>query len=177
MVLRYLMTRTWMSVLCLFVLVPIAAFDYFAHLPDNLCSRANLQGANIDLACGVVAFSGFAALLVTASSLVVGNDLAKDRFRRELAVLLFVEAGALAFAIGLVLADSATYIALTGYDINTSRCPVPHPVGSHVYGLLTVVSLSLLFVLLRAFGAWTGVERRDPKQRPRRTSELGGAAS
>src|SRR6478736_8539242 len=99
-VLRYLMTRTWMSILCLSVAVPIAAFDYLALSTDNLCSRANLQGANIDLACRVVAFSGLAVLLVTASSLVVGNDLAKDRFRRELAVLLFVEAGALALALG-----------------------------------------------------------------------------
>ena len=78
MVLRYLMTRTWMSILGLFVAVPVAAFYYIAHVPlDGGCTVVTTrQGANIDLACGVVAFSGLAALFVT---LVVGDDLAKGK--------------------------------------------------------------------------------------------------
>jgi len=158
-----------MSILGLFVAVPVAAFDYLAHLPSLAAPACTVvttrQGANIDLACAVVAFSGLAVLLVT---LVVGKDLSKGK-GRDVAVLLFLEAGALATAIGLVLADSATYVAVYDEVLDDFYdCYNPGPttvVASHVYGLLTVVGLSLLFVLLRAFGAWTGVERPEPKRR------------
>jgi len=69
-------------------------------------------------------------------------------------------AAALTVAIGLVLADSATYIARipdTGYAE-----------VSHVPGVGAVPAVALGFLLLRAFGAWTGVERASRAQ----TAEL-----
>jgi hypothetical protein len=161
---RYLMTRTWMSVVSLIVAIVAAALDYFPTSPGLGILDCDwedvLQGANINLACRIVVLTG-AAVLVTM--LVTRHGLPQDRFRRALAVLLFLEAGALAVAVGFILADSATWVAeLTYYDCPAGRSPV---VG-HVYGLLAVCGVTLAFVLLRAFGAWTGVERADRAHRP-----------
>jgi hypothetical protein len=163
MVLRYLMTRTWMSMVCFLVAVPVATRDFFDLGQRFLCnwSWADYgcvtvifhQGANIDLACQVVTVSGIATMLALVLTKARG---------RGLAVLLFLEAGALMVAFGLVLADSATYVARirdTGYTE-----------VSHVPGLLVVSWFSVWFLLLRAFGAWNGIERPDPAQRRRRSN-------
>src|SRR5580765_205856 len=108
MVLRYLMTRTWMSIVCLFVAIPEATRAVFAlgyrlscHVNFDIdaagCSDPVVifrQGANIDLACRVVAFSGFATLLV---AFVLWSDAywGKRKQGRGLAVLLFLEAAVL----------------------------------------------------------------------------------
>jgi hypothetical protein len=165
-VLRYLMTRTWMSVACLLVAIPVAIRDVFAlgyrfscdvnfNIDAGVCSDPAVifrQGANIDLACQVVAFSAFATLLA-----LVPLDV--DKKGRSVGVLLFLEAGALMVAIGLVLADSATYVARipdTGYAE-----------VSHVPGLVAVPAVALAFLLLRAFGAWNRIEPGDAVRRPR----------
>jgi hypothetical protein len=146
-------------VVCLLVAVPVAIRDVFAlgyriscHVNFNIdaggCARGGptvifRQGANIDLACQVVAWSAFATLLA----------LVAVRRGRGLAVLLCLAGGALMVAIGLVLADSATYIARipdTGYKE-----------VSHVPGLVAVPAVALGFLLLRAFGAWNRIERPD----------------
>ena len=155
-VLRSLMTRTWMSTACLLVAVPVAIRDVFAlgyrvscHVNFNIDAQCYgptvifRQGANIDLACQVVAWSAFATLLALVS-------IRRDR---GLAVLLCLAAGALTVAIGLAMADSATYVARipdTGYSE-----------VSHVPGLVVVPAVTLVFLLLRAFGAWNRIERPD----------------
>ena len=155
--LRYLMTRTWISVVFLLVAIPEAIRDVFAlgyrischvnfNIDAGLCSVPSVifrQGANIDLACQVVAWSAFATLLALVSI----------RRGRGIAVLLCLAAGAFMVAISLVLADSATYIARipdTGYAE-----------VSHVPGLVAVPAIALGFLLLRAFGAWNRIERPD----------------
>ena len=156
MVLRYLMTRTWMSVVALLVAVPVAIRDVFAlgyriscHLNfdiDYQCYGPAVvfrQGANIDLACQIVAWSAFATLLALV-------PLAIDKKARGLAVLLLLEAVALTIAIGFAVADFATYVARipdTGYRE-----------VSHVPGLIAVPAVAVVFLVLRAYGAWNGVE-------------------
>jgi len=163
-VLRYLMTRTWMSMVCLLVAVPVATRDVF-DLGGRIVGDTVIfhQGANIDLACRVVVYSAVATLLlahnVNIRRLAADGGSVRNEKRRVLAVLFFLEAGALTVAIGLALADFATYVARipdTGYRE-----------VSHVPGLIAVPSVALLFLLLRAYGAWNGIERRDPTQRRR----------
>lgn len=155
------MTRTWMSVVCLLVAIPVAIRDVFAldyriscHVNFDIdaapCSTPSVifrQGANIDLSCRVVVLSGLATVLALLSI----------RRGRGLAVVLLLEAGALTVAIGLALADVATYVARipdTGYSE-----------VSHVPGLVVVPAVAVVFLLLRAYGAWYDVERHGPRRR------------
>ncbi len=106
------------------------------------------QGANIDLACRVVVLSALATLLLALS-------LRKEK-GRVLAVLLFLEAVTLTVAIGLALADYATYVARipdTGYRE-----------VSHVPGIIAVPAVSVVFLLLRAYGLWNGIERAERRR-------------
>jgi hypothetical protein len=164
-VLRYLMTRTWTTVGCLFVAVLAATFDYFVGGKGDVphCTTT-LQGANIELACLIVGCSGAFALLTT---LVLAKDLGQAKYRRDVAVLLFIEAALLTAAVGFLLADSATYVVRNS---GAYGCYVDRPGTEviHVYGLLAVSIVALLLALLRAFGAWTGVE--PPSGKPRRRS-------
>ena len=162
MVVRYLMTRTWMSALGLVLAGAAATFGYVVHYTLGGCSgEVTLQGANIDVACLVIAISGAAALLALAAL-----ALAKEK-GQGLAVLLFLEAGALLVAIGSVLADSARYVI--GHASDSCYYPGDPTVVSHVYGLIAVLCVTVPLLLLRAFGAWTGVERLGPAQRRRRS--------
>jgi len=166
-VLRYLMTRTWMSVVGLSVLAPGAAWDYHVTRPGaHRCDfLTTIQGANTELACRVVAYSGAAVLLALWLARFSGKDF-PDRYRRPFAALFFLEAGALTLAIGLLLAESATHVAA---DVRGGYlCPDgPDLVTRHLYTLLAVSCVTLPFVLLRALGAWRGVERHGPKPRRR----------
>ncbi len=164
MVLRYLMTRTWLSVGCLFVAVSAATMDYFVAGKGDAsdCTRT-LQGANIELACLIVGCSGAVALF---TALVLANDLGQAKHRRDVAVLLFVEAALLTVAIGFLLADSATYVVRNS---GAYGCYVDRPGTEviHVYGLLGMSSVALLLVLFRGYGAWIGIEPPGPKPRRR----------
>src|SRR3954447_5820044 len=109
--LRYLMTRTWMSVVSLFVATGVG-FAFMFVLSGRaffslFCMGPSLQsGANIDHASRVVAFSGVAVLMALC---VIGF---MPELRRLLGALLFLEAGALIVGLGLVAADSARYVEI-----------------------------------------------------------------
>jgi len=150
-----------MSALSLLLAILAAGFSYprRGSLDGTVCSRAViLQGANIDRACLLVALSALVALVG-----LVALALARQT-RRTLAVLLFLEAIAMTIAIALVLADSATYLV----SVPHRGCPggdwPPHLDVHHRYWLLAVCGMSSAFLLLRAFGAWRGVEQPDPPE-------------
>ena len=63
MVLRYLMTRTWLSVLSVSVAVVVAIPTYVFLGHRVICSGPTvLRGADIDTACTLVGYSGFLTL-------------------------------------------------------------------------------------------------------------------
>ena len=153
--LRYLMSRTWVSIASLLVATAVAIPTYLYLGHRFFCDERTIrQGANIDAACRLVAFSGVAAVVAI---------LAVLQWRRPLAVVLLIEAAALTFAIGLVVADSATYIAHFPYYACYND--VPFTEVHHVGWLFAVWGVPLALILLRAFGAWTtGVERPEHAQ-------------
>ena len=155
-VLRYLMTRTWMSALSLPVAAGAATYAYMRD-GDRVFGCIGLtvhQGTNIDYACVLVGFSAIAALVVLSAL-----SLAQES-RRILAVLLGLEAVALGIAMSLVAADSATYVA-SFIDYLCSPPEGPARYVHHVDALFAAWGAPFLLLLLRAVGAWTGVERLE----------------
>jgi hypothetical protein len=153
--LRYVMTRTWMSVVSLFVasgvafllMLVLSGATYFSLF----CMGPSLQsGANIDHASKLVGFTGLAGLVA-----LLALQFMPER-GRVLGALLFLQAGALIVGLGLVAADSARYVEVYSDNGCTTGREV-HDVAwlLGVWGALTVV------LLLRAVGAWRGVKRLD----------------
>ena len=177
-VLRYLMSRTWVFVLSLLGVAAVGIFTWvgLAHpsilshlyLPSNsvgdryaqdVCNVWGVRrGVNIDHATKLVATSGIAAVVAVAVVL---------KRRRLLTAVLLLETVALCIAIGLVAADSATYVA--DYDCSYS----PHSAAFHVQWLFAALGVPLALLLFRAIGAWKGVEPPPRRFRTPRVWQTG----
>ena len=116
--LRYLMSRTWVSVLGLLAagMAAIVAFFFVA---------SSDYGGKLDLATSVVETSALYVL--------VGVAFVQKR-RRLLAPLLALGAAALCTGIGLVAADSATYVFVVGCEFSCQNGPVTGMDGSSPCG-------------------------------------------
>jgi hypothetical protein len=147
-----------MSVLGLFGAMAAVVWAYvnLGH-PDGCTGLPIPHGASIHLAWTLVGYTAVAAL-VALSVLEVAQQRG-----RLLAVLLSIEATALTVAIGLVLADSATFVVdsyacyLQG---NTGAEYSPTP-AYHVDWLFAVWGVPTAFLVLRAVGAWRAAEPLD----------------
>lgn len=146
--LRYLMSRTWVSVLGLLAagMAAIVAFFFVA---------SSDYGGKLDLATSVVETSALYVL--------VGVAFVQKR-RRLLAPLLALGAAALCTGIGLVAADSATYVFVVGCEFSCQNGPV-----TGMGWLFALWGVPAALLLLRAFGAWKRVE---PPARRLRTPRI-----
>jgi len=154
-VLRYLMTRTWLSVVGLLVATGLAVLLWLvlsgATYFSMFCMGPRLEsGANIAHASKVVGFTGIAGLVA-----LLALRFMPER-GRLLGALLLLEAGALIVGLGLVAADSARYVEIY-WDNGCTTGREAHSVAwlFGAWGVLMVV------LVLRGFGAWRGFRRLD----------------
>ena len=176
-VLRSLMSRTWVSVLGLCGAAVIALFTWIAladpmtlesrlsgiigfRYYEQVCDGFVQHGVNLGLANPLVAFSGIAFAVGVA---------AVRAWRRLLVVLLLLEAISLSVAISLVAAYSAAWVKdVCVYDA-AGRSVVPHL----EWLFFAVWGVPLALLLLRAFGAWKGVEPPPRRFRTPRVWQTG----